>query len=449
MTISAPQLPWNPGVVPPTMRPRSADSSATPSTFLPPEPQSLADAGLSKSMIEALVLKFLLSHGPSTGRQIAAQLRLPFGWLQPLLIEFKSEMLLGFKDSALMSDYVFELSDRGLEKSRRHLAHSTYFGAAPVSLDDYVTGIREQSIRRSQPRLADMKKALGDLILPDMVLSQVGQAMNQGRGLFLYGKPGNGKTSIAERVIRSISPYAWIERTLMVTGEILWQFDPRTHKEAQLVSDSSLLESQKYDRRWVRIRRPTVIAGGELTLSQLDFSGNAQTGVVESPLQLKSNGGAFVVDDFGRQRAGNEELLNRWIIPLEKGYDYLTLPSGRQVQVPFDQMLVFATNLRPQDIVDEAFLRRIPHKIEVKNPGEGEFRGLLARTARQLELSCAQKAIEYLIHKHYLSAGREFRFCHPRDLLTHVKNFCQFHELPSEVTPKNLDIAVHNYFAGL
>jgi predicted ATPase with chaperone activity len=192
-----------------------------------------------------------------------------------------------------------------------------------------------------------------------------------------------------------------------------------------------------------------VIVGGELTLQHLEITYNPATGITEVPLQLKSNGGALVVDDFGHQRVSTSELLNRWIVPLEKGFDFLTLPSGRQLQVPFDQLLVFATNLEPRHIVDEAFLRRIPYKIELFDPSENDFRMLFKQLAPRMGFAYDSDVIDYLIQRHYRDSSRRMRYCHPRDLMLQVKNLCEFQDRPLELSPKAFDLAVSNYFAGL
>jgi hypothetical protein len=257
--------------------------------------------------------------------------------------------------------------------------------------------------------------------------------------------PENGKTSIAERVINAVSDSIWIPRTITITGEVIRLFDPACHA---LASDNAeVLRGLRHDTRWVRIRRPSVMVGGELTLDHLEINFNRNTGINEAPVQLKSNGGALVIDDFGRQRVSVAELLNRWIVPLEKGYDLLTLNSGRQIEVPFDQLLVFATNIDPKDIVDEAFLRRIPYKIRVCDPDEKEFYRLMDETATKLGFIIEPDAISHLIGRHY--GKRPMRFCHVRDLLLQVKNLCQFQDRPLILSARAFDTAVQNYFAAM
>ncbi len=424
-------------------------SNVVAEEFYPQEPTTLEEAGLMATDIEALILKQLLVSGATTGRKVAEQIKLPFGVMQDLLRGLKQQLLVNYKSQASMGDFEHELTDEGEKRARWYADACTYCGSAPVPLRDYVESVEKQSVKRVRPSLSELCHAFADLSLSPSTISQVGQAIFSGRGIFLYGQPGNGKTSIAERVIRSTNQTIWIPRTITVTGEIIRVFDPANHEEVPLASSGQLLEMMRFDRRWVRIKRPSIIVGGELKMEHLEVTSNAATGIIESPVQLKANGGALVVDDFGRQRMSTTELLNRWIVPLEKGHDFLSLPSGRQIQVPFDPILVFSTNLEPHKLVDEAFLRRIPYKIEVVDPTPREFRDLFKTWCAKLEIEYQDEAVDHLLAKHYAQPSRPLRYCHPRDLLLQVKTFCDFHELPRTLTIKSLDMAVKNYFAGL
>jgi predicted ATPase with chaperone activity len=428
-----------------------APSSPPPAEdgWTPPEPQSLTATGLETTDAEALVLKMLTTSGPSVGRRIAEQIRLPFGLVSELLRGLKSQLLVSYKSQAAMGDFEYELTDDGQRKARWEIERCTYCGAAPVPLDEYIASVERQSVRKARPKLPSVAAALADLTLPPAIIGQVGQAVFSGRALFLYGAPGNGKSSIAERAIRAISHHVWIPRTITVTGEIIRLFDPASHEEAPLDGAGKLLDTLHYDRRWVRIRRPSIVVGGELKLEQLEIANNAATGILESPVQLKSNCGALVVDDFGRQRCSTAELLNRWIVPLEKGHDYLNLPSGRQIQVPFDQLLIFSTNLEPRSLVDEAFLRRIPYKIEVSDPTAREFRDLTRQWCGKLGIEYHDEVVEQALARQFTEAARPLRYCYPRDLMLQVRAFCEFHDLPPVLTTKALEVAVRNYFAGL
>ncbi len=317
----------------------------------------------------------------------------------------------------------------------------------PSHSSDYVASVTAQTLAGQQPKAEHLAEAFADLLLNRQMLDRLGPAINSGRGLFLYGAPGNGKTSIAERVTRVFGQDIWIPRAVGVDGEIIRLYDPSNHEELPLAPCQGVYDQRKIDKRWIRVRRPTLVAGGELTMSSLEVTINTSTGVCEAPLQMKSNCGTLVIDDFGRQRIKIHELLNRWILPLEKRYDFLNLPNGKKIQVPFDQLIIFSTNLEPRTLVDEAFLRRIPYKIEVPDPSEDEFRDLFKLVAAGLGCPYRREPVDRLIEKHYRQPGRPFRYCHPRDLLLQIRSFCAYKGVPLEITDENLDQAVVNYFA--
>ena len=427
----------------PIEKPTPLDENA----FFPVEPKSFRGAGLTNSEVEALVLKFLLSRGDATGREIAEQIRLPFILLSELLLNLKNDQLIVHRASAPMNDYQYQLTDFGRERARRYAMHCTYFGSAPVSLADYVASVKAQSLSGQHINSDDLKRAFSDLLISESMFARLGPAMNSGRGLFLFGAPGNGKTSIAERITRAFGKQIWIPRAIGIDGEIIRLYDPVNHIEKPPADAEGLYDSRHIDRRWIRIARPTIISGGELTMDSLEVTINKSTGISEAPLQLKSNCGTLVIDDFGRQRMRIDELLNRWILPLEKRFDFLSLPNGKKIEVPFDQLIVFSTNLEPRELVDEAFLRRIPYKIEVVDPSEQEFRELFAMMAEQLNIEFNDGPLDYLIKEHYLKAGRPFRCCHPRDLLMQVKSYCSYMNEPPILTNAHIDAAVENYFA--
>ncbi len=432
---------------PPAAPAKIAPEVTRPSGFIPQEPASFRAAGLNDSLVESLALKHFLAGGDSTGREVADQLKLPFILVDELLRGLKNEQLVTYRAAAPMNDFLYQLTELGRERAKRYWNHCTYFGSAPVSLADYAASVKAQSLAVQPTTCEDLRRAFGDLVLGERMLDRLGPAVNSCRGLFLFGASGNGKTSIAERVTRAFGQEIWIPRAIGIDGEIMRVFDPVLHEELPLEACEGLYEKRKIDRRWVRIRRPTLIVGGELTMSALEVTANMSTGICESPLQLKSNCGTLVIDDFGRQRMRIEELLNRWIIPLERRFDFLNMPNGKKLEVPFDQLIVFATNLEPRDLVDEAFLRRIPYKIEVQDPSPDDFRGLFLSLAKQMGFPDRPESVEYLIQRHYVPRGRPFRYCHPRDILAQIRNYCCYKDYPLEITDDYIDMAVENYFA--
>jgi predicted ATPase with chaperone activity len=359
----------------------------------------------------------------------------------------KQDRLVAHKGAAPMNDYVYQLTELGRERAKKFSEHCTYYGAAPVPLAAYIDSVKHQTLTNQHPTEEDLHRAFEDLLIDKSMLLRLGPAINSGRGMFLFGAPGNGKTSIAERITKAFGQTIWIPRSIGVDGEIMRMYDPGMHEEMPLPANEGLLDNRKIDNRWIRVRRPTIVVGGELTMEQLEVTLNTATNVSEAPVQMKSNCGTLVIDDFGRQRMTTDQLLNRWIVPLEKRYDFLNLASGKKIQVPFDQLIVFSTNLEPRDLVDDAFLRRIPYKIEVIDPSEEAFRSLLKIMASKLGVEYSEEAANHLMEKHYRAINRPLRCCQPRDLILQVLNFCRYTNKPAILTPENLDFAVANYFA--
>jgi predicted ATPase with chaperone activity len=420
----------------------STKAEATPE-YVPLAPSTLAEAGLREAQVEALVLKFLLNAGGHTGRKIANQVGLAFGVVQPLLDQLKAVQLVAYKSSAMFGDFEYELTPNGAERARFHAGQSAYFGSAPVPLLEYTKSVEAQSCRRYKPRLEAVKHAFSSLVLSDSATVRLGEALHLGLGLFLYGAPGNGKTTIAEMLTNIYGEGIWIPRCIDTGGEIVRVFDPTQHKELPWNKEFAINE-RRVDGRWVHIKRPTIVVGGELRLDKLEVSMNDFTGISEAPIQVKSNCGTFVIDDFGRQKFEIAALLNRLIIPLERRLDVLNLPSGRSFVVPFDQMIVFATNLPPESLVDEAFLRRVPFAIQVEDPSEDQFRELFRQEAERSSLSCGVEEVDHLLDTHYRRPNRPIRFCHARDLVRQISNSCEFLGRPRTITRENIDAAVQN-----
>ena len=427
----------------------TAASFAIPNTAPPPPvPKSLADTGLSADQVEQLLVKTMYS-GEATGLTLAERLRLPFPMLEPLVERVRAEQLVEVRGSAGSgsSTYRYALTDLGRDRARQYLDVSQYVGPAPVPLAAYLAQMRTLAASRGYIDHDRLRQGFSHLIISDQVLEQLGPAVNAGKAVFLYGPPGNGKTVIAEGLGRALGGDMYMPHAIDVDGHTLTMFDPINHDSLEGDAESSsVISIAPRDRRWVRIRRPVVMVGGELTLDMLDLTFNPMTKFYEAPIQLKANGGVFLVDDFGRQRIRPQELLNRWIVPLESRIDYLTLHTGKKFQVPFDVLIVFATNLDPASLADEAFLRRIPYKIPIIDPTTDEFTRIFELNCKRRNLRFHQVMVAYLQRRHYGPAGRPLRACHPRDLLDQVTALCRYRGIEPAITRELLDAACASYF---
>ena len=416
--------------------------------YRPPEPQTLEETGLSPVVIETLILKYLLQVGSASGREIAGRICLPFRLLEDLLLGLRSRQMLVHKGQSQLSDYYYALTDVAAERARVATAACSYVGPAPVPLEDYVVSVEAQTIRAEAVRRRDVEQAFADVSVDGPTMELLGPAINSGAGLFLYGCPGNGKTTVAKRITRCFGQHLWIPQTIVEDGQIIKLYDAAFH-EAVRSADSNILKGAGHDQRWIKIRRPTVVVGGELTMDSLEIRHDPNTNVSEASLQMKSNGGCLLIDDFGRQRIEPAALLNRWIVPLENRHDYLTLATGKKIQVPFDQLIIFSTNLEPNDLADEAFLRRIPYKIEIVDPSIEEFRKLFQSACLAMGCPYQPQAVDYLVQTHYRPYGRPLRRCHARDLLAAAGNYCVFNDTPMQLTPQLLDRVAKSYFTAL
>jgi hypothetical protein len=343
--------------------------------------------------------------------------------------------------------YRYALTDLGRDRARQYLDANQYVGPAPVPLEAYVAAMKALHDARGYVDRDRLRHGFTHLIVDDAVLEQVGPAINGGKGVFLHGPPGNGKTVIAEGMGRALGGDMYVPYAIDIEGQIVTVYDPVNHEKLEdEASGTGVVTAPPRDKRWVRIKRPVVMVGGELTLDMLDLSFNPIAKFHEAPLQMKANGGVFLVDDFGRQRMRPEDLLNRWIVPLESRVDYLTLHNGKKIQIPFDVLSVFATNLDPAALADEAFLRRIPYKIEIHDPKVEQF-------ARIFELNCLRRnlpfhevMVAYLIQRHYVPFGRPLRACHPRDLIDQMTALCRYRGDEPVVNRDNIDAACKAYF---
>ncbi len=409
--------------------------------FCPPTLDTLDQTGLNNVLIEDLICKTLLQHGLLSGKDIAEILCLPMQTFSDLLYDMKKRLVVTYHSTAGVNDFIYALSEKGREQALTARESSSYIGAAPVQYVEYLNSVEQQSLKNERPKLEDLHRALDGLIFSDDFYSLLGPAINSGRGLFLYGKPGNGKTEVAMRLANCFQERIFIPKTLLIEGQLVNLYDPQCHR---VIEDE---ERATYDQRWIRIARPAVTVGGEMDMSSLEIGYNSRTKICEASLQMKGNSGVFVVDDFGRQKVSPEQLLNRWILPLEKRIDYLTLPSGLKFQVPFDALLVFCTNLDPVGILDEAFLRRIPYKIFMADPSEEAFRTIFREAAAKYKIPYSKEMTDYLLLCHFKGI-RTMRGCHPRDILRQLVNIAIFESRVPEMRIQDIDRAVELYFSA-
>jgi hypothetical protein len=414
----------------------------------PAAPTSIEDTGLTVDQLAQLVVKSLYT-GEASGVTLADRLRLPYSILEPLVEHARVERLIEVRGAvgSGAAGYRYALTDLGRDRARQFLDANQYTGPAPVPLDAYVREMKAMSASRGDIDRARLRDGFAHLVIDEGVLDQLGPAVNAGRAVFLYGPPGNGKTVIAEGLGRALGGDLHVPHAIDVDGETVTVFDPVNHDSLEGDEEQKgLVAAAGRDRRWVRIRRPVVVVGGELTLDMLDLTFNPISRFHEAPLQMKANGGVFLVDDFGRQRIRPQELLNRWIVPLESRVDYLTLHTGKKFQIPFESLIVFATNLDPASLADEAFLRRIPYKIPIVDPTVDQFARIFELNCKSRRLRFHQVMVAYLQRRHYAPNRRPLRACHPRDLLDQVTALCRYRGQEPTITRELLDAACRSYF---
>jgi hypothetical protein len=433
-----------------TMNVATITPSAKPATPMPPAPPAtLAETGLHPDTLSQLLLKTLVA-AEANGTQLAEKLCLPYSVLDSLLQHARVEKLIEVRGTsgAGSAGYRYSLTDLGRERAMQFFELSRYVGPAPVPLAQYNAYVRASMAARLYIERERLSGGFQNLIVNRTMLDRLGPAVNSGKSLFLYGAPGNGKTVIAEGIGRALGDEIHIPHAIDVDGQTITMLDPVNHIILGTGgrSGDSVITTSSLDLRWEKIRRPVIVVGGELTLEMLDLTFNPIARFYEGPIQLKANCGVFVVDDFGRQRIPPRDLLNRWIVPLESRVDFLTLHTGRKFETPFNVLIIFATNLKPESLADEAFLRRIPYKIQAHNPSLEEYCQIFELNCKRRNLQFDPVMVEYLNRKYYQPRRLQMRACHPRDLIEQVVDMCRYEGRTPAISRDLLDAACANYF---
>lgn len=423
----------------------------------PMTPKSVAETGMSHNQLGELVLRILYARNELTAQEIVLETCLPY---EPIIRETIERLLKeqfvarpGVRGLGELG-FVYALTQSGLTRARELTEFNNYAGPAPVTLAEYRAVVERQAFMKQPVDKQRLREALQHMVVSDEVLEELGPAANNGRSIFLYGPPGNGKTLLAEAIGWVQNDGIHVPHAIQVEGHIVKMFDPLVHEAFpgdENASDSArrLPRVGEPDQRWVRCRPPKVIVGGELTLDMLELIYDPKSKTYEAPLQIKANNGTFIIDDFGRQRVQPRDLLNRWVVPLEKRVDFLPLMRGKKVEFPFDVLIIFSTNLAPKDLVDEAFLRRIRHKIKVDDPTAQQFREIFQRVCRARKIEFDESGYAHLVAEHYEKTGRSFRAVHPRDLVEQITEIARYQGAQPALEPGLIDRACRSYFVNL
>ena len=423
-----------------------------PNVLAPPAPKSLAEVGVSLVMMRDILLKTMFRTNLDQTSAIARAITLPVQLTQELIDLARSQRLLeatGTMHATSGSEMGYQLTDAGKARALDALAQSEYYGAMPIPLADYNVQVQRQSVRNIRLTREQLTGAMGHLILPPDLLSNLGPAITSGRSILMYGPPGNGKSSISNGIRDAMGDKIYVPRALEYAGQVITVYDPIVHSAAEeAVDDPNSLRrtSNRFDNRYVYCERPTVITGGELSLDMLDLTYNPTARTYQAPLQLKSTGGIFIVDDLGRQAEPPQKLVNRWIVPLEEGKDILALQSGEKFTVPFDTLVIFSTNFHPNEIFDGAALRRIFFKIKIDGPDQENFLKIFAMVARAKKMPLDERALVHLMKVKFPTIQNVYANYMPKFLIEQMIAVCDFENLPYQMTPDLIDRAWDNMF---
>lgn len=410
----------------------------------PPAPERISDLGIAEDLASDLALKLASTVPQFDTKWGAERLQIPIQLAEKLFWKLKQDRLLEVLSQEGPFCYRYACTDQGRKNANRSLEVSGYIGPLPVSLKSYTDSLKRQQQNRAQVTLEKVRECISPLVLPEYSIQVSALAALSGRSLFMFGPAGNGKTTLGRLLHSATEGDLWIPHAIAVDNSIIRVFDEEVHERIDVDTDS---DTPHHDHRWVHCKRPFIVAGGEMTIEELDLAYSPSLRFYESPPHLKANGGTFLIDDFGRQRVAPAELLNRWIVPLENHIDHLTLQTGQKIQVPFDLMLIIATNLMVEDVADPAFLRRMGYRLHMECPTEDRYREIFAKYAKGVGADIPEGAIDSVIAR-YEKYGRELRGAEPRDLIERARDICQLHQKPLQLSPEVLDLAWEGYFGN-
>jgi len=414
-------------------------------SVVPKVPVAVEDTGLDLSFITDLIMKHILFMGEFTLQAVSEKIKLPLQIVDTAVDMLRREHLIEVKGAAgyAKETYKFNITGQGKIRGTELLDICRYAGPAPVTLEEYKKLVELQTVKNIVVIESSVNKAFSHLIVGEGILKMLGPAISSGRAIFIYGPPGNGKTTIAETIGRILPEIVYIPYAITVGGQIISVYDPVNH------FPSNDEPGERFDERWVLSRRPVIMTGGELTLRMLELDFNQISKFYEAPLQMKANNGLFILDDFGRQQMDPHSLLNRWIVPLERSTDFMTLSTGMKFEIPFDQLVIFATNIEPKKLVDEAFLRRIRYKIKIDHPTEKEYKEIFMKVCDSNGIEFKADVYDYLIKNYYKRLEVKLNACHPRDIIDHIVDDAHYYTHPPQLSREGIDIAWKNYFVDM